>query len=437
MKPVNEVTACVVDHGMYLGVAVELAKVCKRVLYENRAAVDAYPVIDKCTVGDGFEDVEVITLPEDHWEYKSEIDLYVFPDIYHGGEQRELAAQGKAVWGSREGDRDEVLRGKFLKRLAERKLEVPPHRVIEGLTALRVELSGRENVYVKISRYRGTMETFHWRDWDHDEGWLDKMAVAMGPQKEEVTFYVFDAIETEIEVGLDTYLIDGACPGTVLVGYEWKDKGYFGAVTPWASVPGPLVEVKEAFAPELAACQYRNFLSSEVRVKGDRFWFIDPTRRMPSPGGASQLKLYENLGEIIWRGASGELVEPVMRGRFACECAVTAKGARDAWKALRLDGEIAESFVGWGCSLVNGVLAWAPAEDTTRGEELGYLVNVADTPGECIRGMLDKAKALPDDVSAATESLADLLKEVESGKEQGVPFTKQSLPEPAEVVEHE
>lgn len=437
MKAVTDLTVCVVDHGMYLGVAVELAKTCKRVLYENRSAVDAYPVIDKCTVGDGFENVELIALPDDHWDYKREIDLYVFPDIYHGGEQLELAAQGKAVWGTRLGDRDEVLRGRFLKVLDKVGLEVPKHTVAEGLTDLRGQLAGREDVYVKISRYRGTMETFHWRDWDHDEGWLDRLAVTLGPQKEQVTFYVFDAIETDIEVGLDTYSIDGNCPRTVLVGYECKDKGYLGAVTTWPDVPAPLVAVAEAFAPELAILRYRNFLSSEVRIKGDRFWFIDPTRRMPSPGGASQLKLYENLAELMWAGAQGELVEPVMRGRFACECAVSAKGARDAWKAVRLDGALGDSFVGWGCSLVDGVLAWAPAEDTTRGEELGYLVHVADTPADCVRGMLDKAADLPPDVSAATEALAELLREIESGRAEGVPFTRQALPTPETVVNHE
>lgn len=434
MKPVEKVTACIVDHGRYLGLAVELAKSFKRVLYYNAAAVDAFPTINKWTVADGFPGVEVIVPPDDHWDYKGEIDLYVFPDIYHGGEQLELESQGKAVWGSRHGDRLEILRGQFLKTLATVGLEVPTYKVIHGLTALREELRNREDVYIKISRYRGTMETFHWRDWEHDEVWLDEKAVELGPQKDEIIFYVFDAIDTEIEVGLDTFSVDGYYPDNMLVGYEWKDKGYFGAVTPRAQIPEPLAFVAFTFQKELASNRYRNFISSEVRIKGDEFYFIDPTRRMPCPGGSSQLKLYGNLPEIILAGAQGELVQPEMTAQFACECVLTTAGGKDAWKTVRFPSSMEDSFVGQECCMVDGKVCWAPMSES-HGEELGWLVNKANTPKDCIHGMLDKVKELPDGVTAATESLIDLLKEIESGKDEGIPFTTKPLPEPAEVID--
>jgi hypothetical protein len=63
-------------------------------------------------------------------------------------------------------------------------------------------------------------------------------------------------------------------------------------------------------------------------------------------------------------------------------------------------------------------------------------VNTADSPKEGIQGMLDKAKLLPDGITAATESLSELLKEIDSGKEQGVEFTSKPLPEPAIVIEN-
>lgn len=433
-KPIEQITACVIDHGRYLGLAVELAKSFGKVFYYNAAAVDAFPTINKWTVADGFPNVEVIVPPDDHWDFKSEIDLYAFPDIYHGGEQLELASQGKLVWGSRHGDRTEILRGLFLKTLPDAGLGVPEHKVIHGLAALREELKDREDVYIKISRYRGTSETFHWRDWDHDESWLDEKAVELGPQKDEIIFYVFDKIETDIEVGMDTYSVDGNMPENVLVGYEWKDKGYFGAVTPFDAVPKPLSAVAFGYRQELANCQYRNFISSEVRIKGDEFYFIDPTRRMPCPASASQMKLYGNLPEIILAGAQGELVQPEMLGQFACECVVTTAGGKDAWKSIRLPESLEDWFVGQECCLVDGKLCWAPMHES-HGEELGWLVNRANTPKDCIQGMLDKVAELPDGVTAATDSLVDLLKEIESGQEQGIPFTTKPLPEPAEVID--
>lgn len=434
MKDVQHVKAMVIDHGRYLGLAVELAKSFDKVYYYNAAAVDAFPTINKWTVADGFPNVEVIVPPDDHWDFKSEIDLYVFPDIYHGGEQCELESQGKLVWGSRHGDRLEILRGQFLKTLPKVGLQVPKHKVVQGLNDLSSELFGREDVYIKISRYRGTMETFHWRDWDHDSVWLDEKAVELGPQKYEMLFYVFDKIETDIEVGLDTYCVDSNYPIEALVGYEWKDKGYLGAVTSCDKIPAPLAGVMFAFGPELRDNRYRNFISSEVRIKGDDYYFIDPTRRMPCPASASQLKLYGNLPEIILAGAAGELVQPEMRAQFACECVVTTCGGKDAWKTIRLPESLEDSFVGQECCMVDGKICWAPMHES-HGEELGWLVNTADTPKDCIRGMLDKVADLPDGVTAATESLADLLKEIESGKEEGIPFTDKPLPEPAEVID--
>lgn len=437
MKPLSEVTFAVIDHSLFLPLAVELAKSgAKRVLYQNASAIDGFPTLNKCIVGDGYDNLEIIQLPDDHWDFKSEIDCYVFPDIYHGGEQLELQSQGKAVWGSRHGDRMEVFRGKFLEALESVGLEVPPHEVVRGLEALRAHLYAREDCYIKISRYRGTMETKHWRDWTQDSGWLDFMTVKLGPAAELITFYVFDAIETDIEIGMDTYAIGMDIPISSVVGYEWKDKGYFGAVTPRDEVPSQLMDIYYAFREELKDGQYRNFVSSEVRIKGERFSFIDTTRRAPCPAIGSQIKLYRNLGEIIWSGANGEMVQPEFSGKFACECVIKARAPdKSCWTEVEFPKELEDSIMAGGSCKIDDVFCWPP--DESHGEEVGWLVNVADTPHDCIQGMLDKAAMLPDGVSAATDSLADLLKEVDSGKEQGIPFTKLSLPEPATVIENE
>lgn len=434
MKETSQVTACVLDHGLFPSLAVELAKSFKRVLYQNLAAVDAFPTLNKCIIGEGYEGVEVIQLPEDHWDFKNEIDLYIYPDLYHGGEQRELESQGKAVWGTRHGDRLEVFRGRFLKALEEAGLEVAPHAVVHGLDELRSYLMENEDQYVKISRYRGTMETFHWRDAAHDAGWLDFMAVKLGAAKEMIVFYVFAAIDTDIEIGGDTYCIDYQYPSTMLAGYEWKDKGYFGSVLPAHEMPEQLQTVHEAFRSELAGHRYRNFISSEIRIKGDKFWFIDTTRRAPCPGSGSQLKLIKNFADVIWNGAHGILVEPEWNAHFATECVITAKADKTCWTIIDFPEELGDWVVCGGSCQIDGRTCWPP--DESHGEEVGWLVNIADNPKAAIQGMLDKAACLPDGVSAATDSLADLLKEIESGQEEGVPFTDKAIPPPATVIEN-
>lgn len=432
MSELSSKTVCVVDHALYLPLAIELSKSFGRVLYHNAAWVEAFPTLNKCIIGDGYENVQVV---EDYWLHKAEVDLFVFPDLYHAGEQLELESQGKRVWGSRLGDRMEVFRGKFLKELGARRLDVPVFEAIEGLDKLREHLRAREDVYIKISRFRGSLETTHWRDWDHDEGLLDAWAVKFGPAKNHLTFYVFDAIDTTIEVGADTYCIDGQYPDVMLCGFEYKDKGYFGSVRKRSEMPEQLQKVNEAFSDELASVRYRNFISSEVRIVDGKFYFIDPTRRAPCPASGSQWKLYTNLPEIIWHGANGELVEPDLAAGFSAECVITAKGDKTCWSVVDFPAELQDWVMCGGSCQIDGRICWPP--DESHGEEVGWLVHIGDTPTETIEGMLEKAKLLPDGVSANTDSLVDLLKEIKEADKQGVEFTDKKVPEPEFVVQEE
>ena len=97
-------------------------------------------------------------------------------------------------------DSIEIFRGKFLKTLDEIGLQVPPHTVIKGMENLRVFLKDKTDKWIKISKWRGDWETLHWRDWSQDEQMLgirakpDHLLIT-----EDITYYVFDPIETEIE----------------------------------------------------------------------------------------------------------------------------------------------------------------------------------------------------------------------------------------------
>lgn len=431
MKEISEVTACVIDHSLNVGLAVELASrnKFKRVLYHNAAWIEAFPKLNKGCIGDGYEGVEIT---DDYWAMKNDINLFIFPDLYHAGEQLELESQGKLVWGSRNGDKTEMYRQRFIEALAHVGLEVPPHTIKRGLSALRDFLYDKEDKWIKISKWRGTLETTHWRNWDHDESLLDWWAILFGPLKETINFLVFDAIETEIEIGADTYCIDGEYPDLMVEGIEYKDQCYFGTVKKRPEMPDQLQAVLEAFASELALVHYRNLISCEVRIKGEHFYFTDPTRRFPCPAGNSQLKLYRNLCEIIFHGAAGELVQPEMSGQFAAECVMVAKGSKKLWSEIKFPPELMESVVCAGSCFVSEKICTPP--DDSDDDGIGWLVNVGDTAKETLQGILEKAKELPDGVTANTEDLVQVLKEIETAEEEGVGFTEEKLPTPAEIV---
>jgi hypothetical protein len=430
MTDPGQLTCCVVDNGLYLPLAQKLAPSFKRMLYWAEW-MESFPTINKRVIGDGYDGIERI---DDIWTHKNEADIYIFPDIYRGGLQTELESQGKLVWGSRNGDHLETNRGAFIRVLQEIGLPVPTFQEIVGLTDLREHLKNREDVYLKLSKYRGSMETFHWRSWREDEGKLDCFAVKFGPMQDLMKFYVFDALETELELGADTFCIDGQFPKLMLNGLEAKDKGYLGAVTEREDMPEQLRQVLDAFGPVLAKDNYRNAFSAEVRVVEGTGYFIDPCCRFPVPGAGADMELIGNLAEIIVAGASGELVEPEMTAQFAAECVLTSKSDKHAWRVVDFSDAV-KPFVKCGDSCeIDGRICFPPGENH-EGDEIGWIFATGDTIKETVENMKERVKLLPDGVCACTDSLFDLLKEAEVAEGEGIEMSNQPLPEPEIALE--
>ena len=429
MTDPSQLTACVVDNGLYLPLAQKLAPSFKRMLYWAEWQ-EAFPTIHKRIIGDGFEGIERV---DDIWRTKNETDLYIFPDIGRGELQAELESQGKLVWGSRAGDRLESNRGAFMRVLQEVGLPVPTFEEVTGITELRAVLHDREDVYLKMSKYRGSFETCHWRSWREDEGLLDAWAVKFGPLKDLMTFYVFDALNTELELGVDTFCIDGQFPSLMLHGLEAKDKGYLGSVTKRDDLPEQLRVILEAFGPVLAKERYRNAFGAEVRVVEGAGYFIDPCCRFPVPAAGAEMELIGNLPEIILAGAAGELVEPEMVAQFAAECVLTAKCEKDVWRVVDFP-ETVKPFVKCGDSCeVDGRICFPP--DEKHGEEIGWIFATGNTIEETVKTLKARVKLLPDGVHACTESLFDLLKEAAEAKSEGIEISDQPLPQPETALE--
>lgn len=430
MKDASDVTCLVVDHGLFLPVALRLSQFYKRVIY-HKPGTEAFPTLQRNCVGDGFEQIESI---RDPWPLidRKEIDMAVFPDILDSGMQLHLENLGIAVWGSRQGDSIELSREKFLKILRENKLSVPEHGRFVGISALREHLRDNEDLYIKISRWRGSMETWHWRSWREDENKLDELAVKFGPLREHVPFIVFSPIDSPIEDGSDFLCINGQWPKLCLRGIEAKDKGYFSAVTEIPALPDYLQEILEVFGPVLGEYGYRNLFSAEVRVQDEKAFFIDPCCRGPLPATGSQLMVWKNIGDVVLAGANGELVEPEPDGQFTAECVLTMKGDKSNWRVLEVPKDLEPWMKIPDCCKVDGVLGIPP--DDSHGEEVGWLVAIGDTPKETVETLKEQAAILPDGVEAHLEALVDLVLEAEKMDTEGIPITEKPMPEPAEIV---
>lgn len=422
MKDISQATALIFDHGLFTTLATRLARNgFGRVLYHSPYE-EGFSTLNKAIIGYGLEGVERVN---DIWSVKDEVDTWVFPDIEHAGLQLELESQGFHVWGSRKGDTLELLREKFHRVLEKVGLDVPKYRTIIGLTPLREFLKDHEGPwFIKISRWRGSFETQKFRSWKLDEGLLDLWAVKFGPAKEIVPFMVFDLIDTPLEIGGDTYCIDGQWPDLMLHGDENKDKAYISAVTPRKEMPDQIRDVLDAFGAVLAEYRYRNFWSMEIRVTEDEAFFGDATCRAPMPATPSQLENIKNLPQIIHHGAHGQLVQPEFEKKFTGEVLVNMKGDRHSWGVTEVPTELKRWLKLPNSCQIDDLRCFPP--DEQHGEAIGWLVALGDTVEEMISTMKDQIKLLPDGMSADLEPLGELLDVVDEAKEKGIDF-------PAEV----
>ncbi len=430
-KDIQDLILCVIDHGVYFPVAQRLARDAKKVYYHTPNG-EAFKTFSKMVLGYGHGDVE---WTDDFWKHKSEIDAFVFPDLGDAGLQLELESQGFPIWGSKDAAIYEDHRGLWIKTCHELGLPMPKTHVIKGITNLTLFFAENlgEVFHVKISQFRGDMETWRACEPSQIQNKLDTLAMKFGPWKESIVFYVQEPVETDIESGADTYSIHGQWPDKIVLGYERKGQSYFATWKERSEMPEEVWKVNEALTKLLADKRYCNLVSTEVRINDDGSYLLDPCFRTPSPAGEEELELYGNFTEIVYRGAMGEMVQPEMTAKFCGEAVIAYTGDRDGWKSVRVPEEVRQWVKLYACGYEDGAFHFPPNQDP---EAIGCAVALADTPEGVLDGLKALREALKDSaVDVQIEPINNLFREVEQAEEQGIPFSDLPLPSPEEVLE--
>lgn len=432
MKDTKDVTAAIIDYGTFECLAETLADSMKKVYFYSPFEAE-YLDCAPCFQGQGLLNVERV---DDYLSpaFLKEIDLFIFPDRGYGGVQKHLREDmHKAIWGSQGLCVLEEFRTLFIDMLESLDMPMAPSQEIVGVTALAAHLKTVEDKWIKIDRYRACMETWKHIDYAHSERELERLAKVFGPAKEHVTFIVQDPIETDVEIGYDGWCVDGAFPSASFQGYEAKNELYLGHVLKASALPEEVRYVNEKMAPLARKCGYRNFFSTEIRVKDGEAFFIDPTFRMPGQTGEQLLQTCDNLADVIWYGANGELVDP----QFACEFAVeatlhyTAACSKD-WKTLRIPEDVAPFIKLYHYCRFDGMVYVLPHE---RSDEVGVMLGLGDTAEEALEHLKDNLELMKDEpIHADVRAFVDLLEKIETAEEQGVHFSDQPLPEASAVL---
>lgn len=352
-----------------------------------------FPSVRDYIPGSGLDHIDRVY---DFFDVLDEADLIVFPDVGNSGLQEWLRRQGHAVFGSGAGGQLERDRW-FLKSVCKKYgVDCADAIPVTGLDNLRSILAEMDDVFVKMSVFRGDDETFHHDDHLDTERRLNELQLKMEPYQSRAEFVIEQPINDKpcVEVGVDMPVnVAGLYPRDCLWGYEIKDKAYAGRVGP---LPERLRTVVDKFAPILQLFDYRAPISTETRETREGSYFLDFTARFPNPPSALMRFMITNWGELMWEAAHGRVVEPdwaapvgvqiVLRSEYGAENPLRVTVGR--WDRTVLYGhaaydgadyavsptEIAEcgGACGMGSTLTQALEEACDVAEGIKGRELGW-----------------------------------------------------------------
>ena len=374
-------TALVVCSGLFVSIAERLGRDFSKVyLYVPYAG--NFPTMSKGMLGFGLPNVQLVD--SIFGKHLDDSDVVCFFDLGHAALQIHLEKQGFRVWGPRNAEEQEIYRETCKEKMEELGLPVQPWKIVKGVGQLESHLKAHKNQLVKIDKWRGVTETFFAPSWEIVEPKVHAIAETLGPFKEELDFIVEDELPDCVEVGIDTYCIDGVYPVNTLVGIEVKD---------WKAIPEPIRRWNEAFSPLFSKYGMRGTVSNEVRIGKDKVpYMIDATIRMPSPPSELMQELWTNFSEIIWEGAGGVLVEPIPAAKWGVEVIVKSHWAEHNLQLVDYPDEFAQQIKLYNCVVVDGKRYVVCQDDEMT--EIGAVIGWGDTPEEAFEHCREAGESL-------------------------------------------
>ena len=376
------------DYGLFVSLASRLARDFGKVGY-FAPWESSFSDGREYVVGMGLEGIERVKSWDD---VVDDYDMLMFPDVLCGDMQEYYRRNGYRVWGAGRGGELELLRWKTKQRIEKLGLPINPCAKVVGTDALREYLKEHEDQFVKVSTFRGLGETWGAKNYTLACGVIDEFETKYGAQKYITEFIVEAAIPDCEEVGYDGFSIDGKFPETAVWGIEKKDESYFGKVVPWDKLPDGVKTVNDALAPVLQAFRYRQFLSTEIREKHGEPFLIDVTARMASPAGEVYCELFSNLGQIVWEGAAGVMVEPIMAGNFGAQIILNSEWAEDHWMPVQFPEEIRRWVKLYNHTKIEGADYFVP--QIAKMRQIGSVVAIGDDPDKVCEECKERAKAV-------------------------------------------
>lgn len=415
----SDKTVCILDFGSQIAIAQRLSRDFGRTLYWNPSVINGYEGHEAKDIGRG---VPGIIKVKDWEDYREEIDLYVFTDIYLNGLQESLRREGKAVFGSGKCAELEKDRAAFKELLSSLELPVNEYDTATGVYELIEKLKVVEDRYIKSS-LRGDMESFHHTNYTLSRMELKRMSHDMGVYDKREKYIIESPIEAIAEIGYDGFCVDGSYPEVTCNGLEIKDVGYVGRMVRYNQLPKQIKESLDKLGPVFMNYGYRGAISTEVRVDKDKVgYFIDPTLRFPEPNTSLILEMYENFSEVVWNVAHGVVPQIKYKFEYGVEFIICSEMAKSMPVAIQFPTEY-ERFVKIKNLVVDDDGTYYFTKNSMELEQIGAVIGLGHSMEQAVNMATKIASTVKGfDIKINTDCIGDAQKQIKELNKNGIRF---------------
>jgi len=270
-----------------------------------------YPKFQRYIIGEGFVDKV-----EDPFQVFEKVDFVVFTDSGFP-DMADYMRRYKPVFGGgsiEELENDRFLLKRFLGRIG---LKTSNYKVIKGIQNLldytkKYFESSDRTLYIKISKFRGDLETFGADNYDYLESSLYYLGKVVGPFSDEIVFVVEEELDGEfVEIGIDTFFDGNDFYRLKTFGLEVKTHTVVKFVE--NSVYDDVLNKLKIVFHDLG---YRGPFSMEALCDGENLYITDFTCRYPYPISMMFPLYIKNYTDFIYSIAQGKPIDMEIEGEM-------------------------------------------------------------------------------------------------------------------------
>jgi len=310
--------------------------------YKTYYAIDnhePYPHPENEISGLGFKEITKI---QDFGQVLDKVKYVIFTDSGFGYLAKWLREKGYYVFGADpKSERLELDRVYVRKVLSELGIDIPPGKVVKGIDGViqAVKEASKEGkkVFVKISKYRGAVETFGTCDPEEAEFLLTQGGFKIyGDNVQFVVEYELKGIE----IGVDTWFNGKEFIPIVAETIEVKGAGN---ATKFVNIENSIWRpVLEKLQPFLFKNGYVGMFCLEGFYDGKKIYVTDVTPRFPYICSYAYPKVIKNYPEFILSIMRGDKVLPELSGKYSVQIGVYTDSS-DKWKKI----DVKQNYLDW------------------------------------------------------------------------------------------